>query len=153
MRPTSGDVVVRPAGIWPYGLYASSAYREAHGIKPGQFDLSRLAIITWTDQYAQLRGGPWFARHARGATVALTSDSVRVHLAACKAGAGVAILPSRVADRDSDLMCLPRAEQVLSLDLFLVVHRDLARTTNPRGDGFPGQCSAQAFLSSPLRDQ
>lgn len=132
VRPTAGDVVVRPAGIWPYGLYASRDYCEAHGVVPGKFDLSRLAIITWTEQHAHLRGGPWFARHARGATVALTSNSARVHLAACKAGAGVAILPSQVADRDAELTCLLRAEHVLSLELFLVVHRELARTARIR---------------------
>jgi DNA-binding transcriptional LysR family regulator len=71
--PTSGDVVVRPAGIWPYGLYASKVYCEANGLEPGQVDFSRVAIITWTEQYAHLRGGPWFAEHARGAPVALAS--------------------------------------------------------------------------------
>lgn len=132
VRPTAGDLVVRPAGIWPYGLYASRDYCEAHGLGLGRFDLSRLAIITWTERYAHLRGGPWFAKHARGAAVALTSDSARVHLAACKAGAGVAILPSRVADRDPDLVCLARPDQVLSLELLLVVHRDLLRTARIR---------------------
>lgn len=132
VRPTSGDVVVRPAGSWPYGLYASRDYCESHGLLPGTLDFSRVAIITWTEQYAHLRGGPWFARHARGAAVALSSNSARVHLAACKAGAGVAILPSAVADRDAELTCLLRPEQVLSLELFLVVHRELARTTRIR---------------------
>jgi DNA-binding transcriptional LysR family regulator len=132
VRPTAGDVVVRPAGIWPYGLYASSDYCEAHGLKPGKFELSRLAIITWTEQHANLRGGPWLAKHARGAAVALTSDSARVHFAACKAGAGVAILPSRVADRDPDLTCLLRPDNVLSLELVLVVHRELSRMARIR---------------------
>jgi DNA-binding transcriptional LysR family regulator len=132
VRPTTGDLVVRPAGIWPYGLYAFREYCEAHGLGLGHFDLSRLAIITWTEQFAHLRGGPWFAKHARGAAVALTSDSARVHLAACRAGAGVAILPSRVADRDPDLVCLARPDQVLSLELLLVVHRDLLRTARIR---------------------
>ncbi|HKU99697.1 MAG TPA: LysR family transcriptional regulator, partial [Vineibacter sp.] len=95
VRPTTGDVVVRPAGIWPYGLYASRSYCETYGLRPGHLDFSRAAIITWTEPYAHQRGGPWFARHAAGATVALTSDSPRVHFAACKAGIGVAILPSR----------------------------------------------------------
>ena len=132
VRPTSGDVLVRPAGIWPYGLYASKVYCEANDLRFGHVDFSRVAIITWTEQYAHLRGGPWFAKHARGAAVALTSDSARVHLAACKAGIGLAILPSRLADRDADLVCLLRSEEVLSLELLLVVHRDLLRTARVR---------------------
>ena len=132
VRPTTGDVVVRPAGVWPYGLYASRDYCEAHGLGSGRFDLARLSIITWTESYAHLRGGPWFAKHARGAAIALRSDSARVHLAACKSSAGVAILPSRVADIDPELVCLLPSEQVLSLELLLVVHRDLARTARIR---------------------
>jgi DNA-binding transcriptional LysR family regulator len=132
VRPTSGDVVVRPAGIWPYGLYGSKVYCEANGVEPGPVDFSRVAIITWTEQYAHLRGGPWFAEHARGAPVALVSDSARVHFAACKAGVGLAILPSRIADRDGDLVCLLRSEEVLSLELLVVVHRDLVRTARVR---------------------
>jgi DNA-binding transcriptional LysR family regulator len=132
VRPTTGDVVVRPAGIWPYGLYASTRYCEAHDLKPGHVDFSRVEIITWTEPYAHQRGGPWFAEHACGATVALTSDSARVHLAACKAGIGLAILPSRVADRDGDLVCLLQSDAVLSLELLVVVHRDLLRTAKVR---------------------
>jgi DNA-binding transcriptional LysR family regulator len=132
VRPTTGDVVVRPAGVWPYGLYASRDYCEAHGLGSGRFDLARLSIITWTEPYAHLRGGPWFAKHARGAAIALRSDSARVHFAACKSSAGVAILPSRIADIDSELVCLLPSEQVLSLELLLVVHRDLARTARIR---------------------
>ena len=55
-----------------------------------------------------------------------------MHFAACKSSAGVAILPSRVADRDGELVCLLPPEQVLSLDLLLVVHRDLVRTARIR---------------------
>ena len=132
VRPTSGDVVVRPAGIWPYGLYGSKVYCEANGLEPGHVDFSRVAIITWTEQYANLRGGPWFAEHARAAPVALVSDSARVHFAACKAGVGLAILPSRIADRDGDLVCLLRSEEVFSIELLVVVHRDLVRTARVR---------------------
>jgi DNA-binding transcriptional LysR family regulator len=61
--------------------------------------------------------------------VALVSDSARVHFAACKAGVGLAILPSRIADRDGDLV---RSEEVLPIELLVVVHRDLVRTARVR---------------------
>src|SRR5262249_34915390 len=35
VRPTSVVVLVRPAGIWPYGLYGSKVYFEASGLEPG----------------------------------------------------------------------------------------------------------------------
>ena len=46
---------------------------------------------------------------------------------------GVAVLACWVADRDSDLICLLSAEQVMSAKLWLVVHRDLFRTVRVRG--------------------
>ena len=79
-----------------------------------------------------MRGGPWFAEHAPNATIALASDSRRVHHNACKAGIGVAVLPCLLADRDPDLVCLLSSDKVLTLDLWLVVHRDLLRTARVR---------------------
>lgn len=125
-RPARGPFLIRRVGSWHFGLYASRKYAEAHHLKPGLADLSDLDIITWTKQWSHLRGGPWFAEYARGARVALASDSRRVHHAACKAGLGLAILPCALADKEADLICLLPPKKVLSLGLWLVVHRDLA---------------------------
>lgn len=132
VRPTRGHIVIRRVGSWPFGLYAARRYAEARGLKPGLSDLSAVDIITWTQEWAHLRGGPWFAEYARGAPVALASDSRRVHQAACKAGLGVAILPCALADQEPDLICLLPPKKVLSLPLWLVVHRDLIRTARVR---------------------
>jgi DNA-binding transcriptional LysR family regulator len=131
-RPTSGDMVIRRIGSWPFGLYAAKSYAEAHRLRPGLSDLSNVEIITWTEEWAHLRGGPWLAEHAPKATIALASDSRRVHHSACKAGIGVAVLPCVLADREPDLVCLLPPDKVLSLDLWLVVHRDLLRTARVR---------------------
>ena len=131
-RPPDGDFIVRGAGHWPFGLYAEKGYAKAHKLKPGLTDLSNAGIITWTKEYQHIRGGSWFAEPAAGAVIALTSDSSRVHYAACKAGLGVAILPTKLADREPDLMCLLPTEQVLAVELWVVVHRDLIRTARVR---------------------
>ena len=132
VRPTQGGLVIRRAGSWDCGLYAAKTYAEAHDLKPGLSDLSKAEIITWTEETAHLRGGPWFAEHARGSAVAFASNSRRVQHAACKAGIGVAILPCALADREPDLVCLLPPERVLSVKLWLVVHRDLLRTARVR---------------------
>jgi DNA-binding transcriptional LysR family regulator len=131
-RPSHGDFIVRSAGTWPFGLYAARSYAESRGLKSGLSDLSNAQIITWTEEHAHVRGGPWFAEHAAGSRIALASDSARVHYAACKAGIGVAILPCRLADRERDLVCLLPTERVLTVDLWAVVHRDLIRTARIR---------------------
>jgi DNA-binding transcriptional LysR family regulator len=132
MPPAHGDFIVRRAGSWPFGLYAAKAYARAHGLKPGNTNLSMAEIITWTEEWAHLRGGPWFAKHAPHSRIALASDSRRVHQSACKAGIGVAILPCHLSDRDPDLIRLLPPEDVLSVELWIVVHRDLVRTARVR---------------------
>jgi DNA-binding transcriptional LysR family regulator len=131
-KPAEGDFVARSAGHWPFGLYAEKAYARTHKLKPGSPDLSRAEIITWTREFAHLRGGSWFAENAPGATIAVASDSSRVHFAACKAAMGLAILPSKLADHEPSLVCLMPTEKVLAVDLWVVVHRDLIRTARIR---------------------
>lgn len=131
-RPSSGDFLVRHVGSWRFGLYCSNAYAKLRGLHPGRVDFAEAGIVTWTDEYKHLRGGSWFATHARGASVALASNSPRVHYAACRADLGMAILPAALADADPELTCLLKPEEVLSVELWLVVHRDLAQTARVR---------------------
>jgi DNA-binding transcriptional LysR family regulator len=131
-KPEGGDLIARRIGSWGYGLYASRSYVEAHNLRPGLTSLSQLEVITWTEEWARLRGGPWLREHAPTAKITVTSDSRRVHQNACKAGIGVAVLPCRIADLEDELVCLLSPETVLSLDLWLVVHSDLARIARIR---------------------
>jgi DNA-binding transcriptional LysR family regulator len=131
-RPQRRNLVVRRAGWWKCALYAAKSYAAAHDLKPGIRSFSNLDIITWTEESAHLRGGPWFAEHARDATVALQANSRRIQYGACKAGIGLGILPCLSADRDPDLIRLLPPEQVFVADLYLVTHRDLARTARVR---------------------
>jgi DNA-binding transcriptional LysR family regulator len=93
---------------------------------------SNLDIITWTEEFAHLRGGPWFAEHARDANVALQANSRRIQYGACKSGLGLAILPCLSADLDPDLVRLLPPEQVFVTELYLVTHRDPAQTARVR---------------------
>jgi DNA-binding transcriptional LysR family regulator len=131
-RPSSGDFLVRHVGSWRFGLYCSRAYAKARSLRAGRVDYARTELITWTEEYKHLRGGPWLATHANGARVALASNSPRVHYAACKAGLGLAILPAALADADRAFTCLLRPDEVLSVELWLVVHRDLSQTARVR---------------------
>jgi DNA-binding transcriptional LysR family regulator len=131
-RPQHGDYVVRRVGRVDFAVYASKAYAQARGLAPDLKDFSRIDVITWTEEWAHLRGGPWFANHAPRAPVALAANSTRLHHAACRAGVGVTILPCFAGEADCELICLVPPERVLSVDLWLVVNRDLSRTARVR---------------------
>lgn len=129
VRATKGNFVIRQVGWWECALYAAKTYVEAHKLEPGKKDwLSRVSIIRWTDEGMNLLGGPWLAEHARGSTIALTSNTRRIHLAACKAGVGAAVLPCVAAEHDPELVRLLPPREVASIPLWLLAHRDLART-------------------------
>ena len=132
-RPEQHHLMIRRAGWWKGGLYAAKSYAAAHNLEPGGIrNFCNLDIITWTEEFAHFRGGPWFAEHARDATVVLQANSRRIHFSACKAGMGLAILPCLSADRDPDLIRLLPPEQVFIAELYLVTHRDLVRTARVR---------------------
>lgn len=131
-RPEQNNLMIRRAGWWKCGLYAAKSYATAHDLVAGLPNFSNLDIITWTEEYAHYRGGPWFAEHAPDATVALQANTRRIHYGACKAGLGLAILPCLSADQDPDLVRLLPPEEVFVAELYLVTHRDLSRTARVR---------------------
>jgi DNA-binding transcriptional LysR family regulator len=99
-RPQHGDYLIRRIGLIDFGLYGSKSYIATHEIVPEACDLNDLDLITWTEEWSQLRGGPWFTNHAPNARVVFMSNSPRVHYAACKAGLGVTIMPCPAGDAD-----------------------------------------------------
>lgn len=132
VRPTQPDVIVRQVGWWNLGLYAARSYAKAHRLKARSLDPAALEIVGWNEEVVDRRGGPWFAKHARGAKVALAANTRLIHFAACKAGLGIAILPSLMADPEPGLIELLPPEKVVSTELWLAVHRDLVRTARVR---------------------
>jgi len=130
VRPETGDLLMRRIGGVDLAVYGSKAYAAAHGVAPRSFDFGKVETITWIEEMAGLRGGPWLAEHSAGSRVALQVNTSRLLYAACVAGLGVAVLPCFGGDADPALVCLVPPEEVQTLDLWMVVHRDLA--TMPR---------------------
>jgi DNA-binding transcriptional LysR family regulator len=131
-RPSEGNLITRRVADLDFGLYAARDYVERRGLVAPLEDFSNVEIITWTEELSHLRGGPWLEERARGRPVALASNSTRLHVAACVAGIGVALMPCLAAEREPGLVCLLPPERVFSVELFMVVHRDLTRTARVR---------------------
>jgi DNA-binding transcriptional LysR family regulator len=126
VRPEAGDLLMRRIGAVDLAVYAARSYAEARGLEPGHFDFSMVETVTWIEEMAGLRGGPWLAEHAGAARVALHVNSSRLLYSACASGLGLAILPCFGADSDASLVCLVPPEEVQTFDLWMVVHRDIA---------------------------
>lgn len=132
VRPDAGDLMMRRIGAVDIAVYGARSYVDTHGIVPGAVEFSKVETITWIEEMAGLRGGPWLAAHAAAARVVLHVNSSRLLYAACAAGLGLAVLPCFGGDNDPALVCVVPPEEVQTLDLWLVVHRDLASVPRVR---------------------
>lgn len=128
-RPTQGDLRGRKLGQVGYGLYASSGYLDRHRMPAAAFAGHKL--IDWPVDYTVIPQVPWLRRVASDATVVLRSNSAMTRRAAAAAGAGIALLPSILADLDPALVRIA-SEAPPKQDLWLVTHRDLARVPRIR---------------------
>jgi DNA-binding transcriptional LysR family regulator len=122
-RPRENDVVVRCLARIHLALYASRAYVAAHGTS-----LDGGGVILFAESRAFELENAWLAPRVAGARVVLRSDSVSTIFAACVAGAGIALLPRTVAEREPDLVHLDGDSEPEPREIWQGVHRDVARS-------------------------
>jgi len=132
VRPDKGDLLMRRVGAVDLAVYASTGYAMARQLGDGSVDFGKVEVVSWIDEMANLRGGAWLAEHAAASRISLRVNTTRLLFDASRAGMGLAILPCFAADGDQGLVCVVPPEQVLSIDAWLVMHRDLARTARVR---------------------
>ena len=128
-RPTQGDLRGRRLGHVAYALYASRDYLDRRGAPAPGF--AGQLLIDWPVDYTVIPQVPWLRRVADAATVVLRSDSAMTRRAAAASGAGIALLPCVLADLDPALVRV-RSEPAPKQELWLVIHRDLARVPRVR---------------------
>ena len=102
-RPQQDDVVVKKLYTIELGLYASREYAASYGL-PKDGELAGHRVIAFADTRAFRRENEWLDEQTQGATIVLRSDSVSSLVSAAIAGAGVAMLPCKVADVEPDLL-------------------------------------------------
>jgi DNA-binding transcriptional LysR family regulator len=118
-------------GTVAHGLYASARYLEAHGAPAASGDWAGHRIVRSGAQSAGLPEERWFEGLARGARVALRTESLNAQVAAAAAGVGVAALPCYLADAVPELRRL-LPEQTVERGVWLVLRGDLRRTARVR---------------------
>jgi DNA-binding transcriptional LysR family regulator len=130
--PADSGLVGRRIAPDPWTLYCSRDYAAAHARPRTAADLRRHPIVGGGGDKIWPAYRAWLRRHRLEEAVAIHHSSAGGLLAAVRAGAGVAVLPSFLADRDPDLVrCLDPIAGDTS-ELWLLTHERLRHTPRIR---------------------
>ena len=131
-RPEQGDLVIRKIAVMGLGLYAAPAYLEARGVPETAADLRRHAVIDWLDGFPETAPVTWLRRMMADRPAVFSTNPASGRLAAARAGVGIALVPCMVAETVDDVVRVLPDEAIPTIDLWLLVHRDLARLAKVR---------------------
>ncbi|HEX8527952.1 LysR family transcriptional regulator [Allosphingosinicella sp.] len=147
----SGGLVGRRIGADPWTVYCSRAYAAAHARPSSAADLRGHAIVGGGGDRVWPAYREWLRQHRLEEAVTIHHSSASGLLAAVRAGAGLAVLPSFIADRDPDLVrCLPPARSDHS-ELWILTHERLRHTPRIRAVmDFLGERLAKLAREAPV---
>ncbi len=119
--PTGGGLVGRRIADCPWTIYCSRDYAAAHAKPHTSEDLRGHAFISGGGEGVWPPYQAWLRQHQLEESIVMHHDSIPGLLAAVRAGVGMAVLPTFVADREPDLVrCLP--PQDAKQGLWLLAH-------------------------------
>lgn len=130
-RPSQKDLVARKLGVVGLGIYGSAGYLKGKKRADIERDLDGHEVIGFADEMASSAPAEWLADHSQRARVTFRGGSFECLAEACAAGWGLALLPHFVGEMHSGLRRAIKAT-ALTVDIWMVVHPDLARTGRVR---------------------
>jgi DNA-binding transcriptional LysR family regulator len=153
-RPVESSLVGRRIGADPWTLYCSRDYAAGHPRPRSAADLRQHHIIGGGGEMVWPLYRAWLQRHGLEQQVTIRHSSAIGLLAAVRSGAGLAVLPSFIADRDPDLVrCLdPLTDD--GAELWLLTHERLRHAPRVRAVmDFLGERLARLAKQSPPEDE
>jgi DNA-binding transcriptional LysR family regulator len=130
--PADSSLVGRRIAPDPWTLYCSRAYAAAHPRPRTAADLRGHQIIGGGGDKIWPPYRAWLQRHRLEEAVTMHHSSASGLLAAVRAGAGLAVLPSFVADRDPDLVRCLKPIAGDDSEMWLLTHERLRHTPRVR---------------------
>ena len=124
IRPTSRPsetLVGRKIGRIQTALYASKVYWKANAKKPS----AEHPWVVPDDSLAHLAQAKWAAKHVSAERIAVSVDTLLGMVSAVRAGLGIGMLLSLLADRDDQLVRIGAPESLFDTDVWILTHADL----------------------------
>jgi DNA-binding transcriptional LysR family regulator len=125
VRPTEAGVVTRKVGSFAFGLYGAKRYVASR--RAGELEL-----IAFDDESDALPQQKWLLAQRGARRLVLRTNDLESQLAAVRAGVGVAMLPSFLANRQPDLVRVAQRARPITREVWLVVHDDLRAAPSVR---------------------
>ncbi len=124
-EPDGNSLVTRRLPSIKMGLYGSTDYLKSR--PPGISYMRKLEFLSYDDSYGPIAEVVWLHNMGLADKVVARMSSTRGLVAAVKAGAGVAILPSRLAEAAGNLVAIPSTSPIPQRSIWLVTHHDFVR--------------------------
>ncbi len=126
LRPNQAQLASRRMALLGHGLYASRDYLSRHPFDPREPTRGH-ELLGFHASMAALPEARWLEERAQGARFAMRANRVDILLPAALGGMGLAVLPCYVADAEPGLVRLLGPRDVVTRELWLVLHRDSRR--------------------------
>jgi DNA-binding transcriptional LysR family regulator len=120
VKPEQASLLTRRIGTLRFGLYASRAY----AIRPP----SQWAFIAYDASLDHVKHQMWLRRLLDGRPIVFETSDVIAQQMAARNGVGVAVLPTILGERDTELVRLDVEPKPPEAALGLVTYPDLRRT-------------------------
>lgn len=144
----------RKLGVAGYGVYGSRALVTEIGRRAR---LDRFPWLGWTKEVGAKGTEAWMKKHVPGARITCRHDTALAMHAAAAAGAGLLLMPCIYGDAHPELVRVRGPIPGLGYDLWVLTHRDLAKTARVRaflrhvGEYFDARQGALAGKLAPGR--
>lgn len=120
--PDLADIVVRKLGRVAYAIYAHPDLAIA---RPTPANLKAVPWIGFDDDHSYMPGQRWLQERLEGVRPVIRGNNWLILHEAARAGAGYAVLPCFLGDRDPGLRRVGGVIADIFADQWLLVHRDL----------------------------
>jgi DNA-binding transcriptional LysR family regulator len=121
--PDLADIVARKLGRVAYAVYTAPDH-----LPVGRPSLGKLRMLPWVgfdEEHSYMPGQKWTATLLDGARPATRVNNWLVLLEAVRFGAGLAVMPCYLGDTDARLQRVGGILEDVSIEEWLLVHRDL----------------------------
>jgi DNA-binding transcriptional LysR family regulator len=143
VRPKQGSLIAKRVGTVTVGLHAHRRYLEEHGQPNNIQQLARHVLIGFDRETASIRALQRLGLKLTRDDFTFRTDSHLAQLAAIRAGFGIGICQTAIAQRNINLIHLMPKDLAIDLEVWIAMHEDL-RASPPMRAIFDHLASALA---------